>query len=84
MVVNSLCLGDDLGCGLDGFLSTWSKTDEECEELKAANAKNAIIKFKEEGTPLVRLPELRQRLQFMLPAETFDEKELWEVVCLML
>jgi WD40 repeat protein len=45
--------------------------------------KDAIMMFKDEGIPLVRLPELRQRLQFMLPVETFDEKELRAVVGLM-
>ena len=45
--------------------------------------KDAILQLKNEETPLVRLPELRQRLQFMLPRETFEEKELRAVVGLM-
>ncbi len=45
--------------------------------------KDAIIKLTEEDAPLVRFPELRQRLQLMLPMETIGEAELRAVVGLM-
>ena len=45
--------------------------------------KDAIIQLGEDKTPLVRLPELRQRLQLMLPAESIGEAELRAVVGLM-
>lgn len=45
--------------------------------------KEAIFKLKEEGMPLVRLPELRQRLQLMLPEEIISAEELHAVVGLM-
>ncbi len=56
----------------------WTSTTRLFKTLK-----DTILKLKEESTPLVRLPELRQRLQLMLPGETFDEKELRAVVGLM-
>jgi GTPase SAR1 family protein len=56
----------------------WTSTTRLFKTLK-----DAILKLKEEGTPLVRLSELRQRLQLMLSGETFDEKELKTVVGLM-
>ncbi|MFC1719092.1 DUF4365 domain-containing protein, partial [Candidatus Poribacteria bacterium] len=45
--------------------------------------KDAIIRLTEEDVPLVRMPELRQRLQLMLPDETIGEAELRAVVGLM-
>ncbi len=45
--------------------------------------KDAILKLTEEDAPLVRLPELRQRLQFLLSEETISEAELRAVVGLM-
>jgi hypothetical protein len=45
--------------------------------------KDAIIKLTEEETPLVRLPELRQRFQLLLPDETINEADLRAVVGLM-
>ncbi len=45
--------------------------------------KDAIITLTEDEAPLVRLPELRQRLQLMLPNETIGEADLRAVVGLM-
>ena len=45
--------------------------------------KDAIVRLKDEGIVLVRLTELRQRLQLALPAETFTEDELRTVVSLL-
>ena len=45
--------------------------------------KDALLKLKEEDTPLVRLPELRQRLQLLLPDETINAESLRTVVGLM-
>ncbi|MBW2663182.1 MAG: TIR domain-containing protein [Deltaproteobacteria bacterium] len=61
----------------------WDRLPWTATRILFKTLKDAILKFKDEGTPLVRLPELRQRLQFMLPGETFDEKELRAVVGLM-
>ncbi|KCZ70864.1 WD40 repeat-containing protein [Candidatus Methanoperedens nitroreducens] len=56
----------------------WTSTTRLFKTLK-----DAILKLKEEGAPLVRLAELNQRLQLMLPGETIGEKELRAVVGLM-
>jgi GTPase SAR1 family protein len=45
--------------------------------------KEAILKLTEEDAPLVRLPEMLQRLQLMLPGETIGQEELRAVVGLM-
>lgn len=45
--------------------------------------KDALLRLKEEDTPLVRLPELRQRLQLMLPGETINADSLRTVIGLM-
>jgi len=45
--------------------------------------KDALLTLKEEETPLIRLPELRQRLQLMLPGQTIDAQSLRTVVGLM-
>ena len=45
--------------------------------------KDAIIRLKGEGTVIVRLAELRQRLQLMLPGEVIEEKGLRAVVGLL-
>jgi hypothetical protein len=45
--------------------------------------KDALLKLKEDETPLVRLPELRQRLQLLLPTETINADSLRTVVGLM-
>ncbi len=45
--------------------------------------KDAILRLSDEKTPLVRLPELRQRLQLMLPGENITETDLRAVVGLM-
>ncbi len=45
--------------------------------------KDALLKLKEEDSPLVRLPELMQRLQLMLPDEIIGMDELCTVVVLM-
>jgi WD40 repeat protein len=45
--------------------------------------KDAVLKLTDEDAPLVRLPELRQRLQLMLPEETISVEELRAVVGLM-
>jgi len=45
--------------------------------------KDALLKFKEQDSPLVRLSELRQRLQLMMPGVTISEEELRAVVGLM-
>jgi len=45
--------------------------------------KDAIITLADEESPLVRLPELRQRLQLLLPEENFSEAELRAVIGLM-
>jgi WD40 repeat protein len=45
--------------------------------------KDAILRLQGEGTAIVRLAELRQRLQLMLPREVIEEKDLRAVVGLM-
>jgi len=45
--------------------------------------KDAIVKLTMEDSPLVRLPEMLQRLQLMLPGETIGQEELRTVVGLM-
>lgn len=45
--------------------------------------KDAILKLTEEDIVLIRLPELRQRLQFMLPGEVIGGDELRAVVGLL-
>jgi hypothetical protein len=45
--------------------------------------KDALLKLKEKDTPLVRLPELRQLLQILLPKETVNVDSLRTVVGLM-
>ena len=45
--------------------------------------KDAILKLTDEKAPLVRLPELHQRLQLLLPTETISEADLRAVVGLM-
>lgn len=45
--------------------------------------KDAILKLMDEKSPLVRLPELHQRLQLMLPKEAISETDLRTVVGLM-
>lgn len=45
--------------------------------------KDAIIQLKDEGIVLVRIPELRQRLQFLLPNENIKEQDLRVVVGLL-
>jgi GTPase SAR1 family protein len=42
--------------------------------------KDEILKISENNTPLVRLSELNQRLQLILPEETIDDAELRAVV----
>lgn len=89
--------------GFAGFICTWAKTGEGCQELKEAIAENipwkslpwtsttrlfktlkdAILKLTDEKAPLVRLPELHQRLQLMLPTESISEADLRAVVGLM-
>ena len=56
----------------------WTATSRLFKTLK-----DAIIELTEEETPLVRLPELRQRLQLFLPKENINEIELRAVVGLM-
>jgi WD40 repeat protein len=56
----------------------WTATSQLFKTLK-----NAILKLTEDETPLVRLPELRQRLQLLLPKETITEIDLRAVVGLM-
>ena len=45
--------------------------------------KDALLKLKDQGTPLIRLSELRGRLQLMLPDEAITEDQLRTVVSLM-
>ena len=45
--------------------------------------KDALLRLKEEETPLIRLPELRQRLQLLLPGEKVGAAEVRAVVGLM-
>ena len=56
----------------------WTATSQLFKTLK-----DAILKLTEEDAPLVRLPELRQRLQLTLPEETIGEADLRAVVGLM-
>jgi hypothetical protein len=56
----------------------WTATSRLFKTLK-----DAILKLTETDTPLVRLPELRQRLQLLLPEETLPEADLRAVVGLM-
>jgi GTPase SAR1 family protein len=56
----------------------WTATSRLFKTLK-----DATLKLTEEDAPLVRLPELRQRLQLMLPEETIGEADLRAVVGLM-
>jgi GTPase SAR1 family protein len=56
----------------------WTATSQLFKTLK-----DAILKLTEEDAPLVRLPELRQRLQLTLPEETISEADLRAVVGLM-
>jgi len=56
----------------------WTATSRLFKTLK-----DAILKLTEENAPLVRLPELRQRLQLLLPEETIGNAELRAVVGLM-
>ena len=56
----------------------WTATTQLFKTLKTA-----ILRFSDEKTPLVRLPELRQRLQLLLPEENINEADLRAVVGLM-
>jgi GTPase SAR1 family protein len=56
----------------------WTATSQLFKTLK-----DAILKLTEKDAPLVRLPELHQRLQLTLPEETIDETDLRAVVGLM-
>ncbi|MDD4446482.1 MAG: TIR domain-containing protein [Methanothrix sp.] len=56
----------------------WTSTTRLFKTLK-----DAILKLSDEKAPLVRLPELRQRLQLMLPGENLTEADLRAVVGLM-
>jgi WD40 repeat protein/transcription elongation factor Elf1 len=56
----------------------WTATSRLFKTLK-----DAILQLSDEKSPLVRLPELRQRLQLMLPEETITESDLRAVVGLM-
>lgn len=56
----------------------WTATSRHFKTLK-----DAILMLSGERTPLVRLPELRQRLQLMLPMESVTEADLRAVVGLM-
>ncbi len=56
----------------------WTVTTQLFKTLK-----DAIIKLTEEDAPLIRLPELRQRLQLMLPGVDIGDAELRAVVGLM-
>jgi GTPase SAR1 family protein len=56
----------------------WTATSQQFKTLK-----DAILKLTEEDAPLVRLPELHQRLQLALPEETIGEADLRAVVGLM-
>jgi WD40 repeat protein len=56
----------------------WTSTTRLFKTLK-----DAILKLSDEKSPLVRLPELRQRLQLMLPGENITETDLRAVVGLM-
>jgi GTPase SAR1 family protein/DNA-directed RNA polymerase subunit RPC12/RpoP len=56
----------------------WTSTTRLFKTLK-----DAILKLSDEKAPLVRLPELRQRLQLMLPGENITEADLRAVVGLM-
>jgi GTPase SAR1 family protein len=56
----------------------WTATSQLFKTLK-----DAVLKLTEEDAPLVRLPELRQRLQLTLPEETISEADLRAVVGLM-
>jgi hypothetical protein len=56
----------------------WTSTTRLFKTLK-----DAILRLTDEKAPLVRLPELHQRLQLMHPAETISEADLRAVVGLM-
>ena len=56
----------------------WTSTTRLFKTLK-----DAILKLSDEKSPLVRLPELSQRLQLMLPQEDITETDLRAVVGLM-
>jgi len=56
----------------------WTSTTRLFKTLK-----DAILKLTDEKAPLVRLPELHQRLQLMLPKEAISEADLRAVVGLM-
>ena len=45
--------------------------------------KDAIISLKDEGKALIRMPELQQRIQTMLPNESFTEEQFRAVVGLL-
>ncbi len=57
---------------------TWVTTTTLFKALK-----DAILELSEEETPIVRLSELRQRLQLMMPQENIGEKELRTVIGLL-
>jgi GTPase SAR1 family protein len=73
---------DDLKAAIARYIPwerlPWTATSQLFKTLK-----DAILKLTEENAPLVRLPELRQRLQLMLPQETIAEADLRAVVGLM-
>ena len=56
----------------------WTSTTKLFKSLK-----DAIIRLKAEGTVLIRLAELRQRLQLMLPSEDLGDDDVRAVVGLM-
>jgi WD40 repeat protein len=56
----------------------WTSTTRLFKTLK-----DTILKLSDEKAPLVRLPELRQRLQLMVPGENITEADLRAVVGLM-
>ena len=56
----------------------WTSTTRLFKTLK-----DAILKITDEKAPLVRLPELHQRLQLLLPTEAISDSDLRAVVGLM-
>jgi len=56
----------------------WTSTTRLFKTLR-----DAVLKLTDEKAPLVRLPELHQRLQLMLPAEIISEADLRAIVSVM-
>jgi len=61
----------------------WDRLPYTSTTLLFKSLKDALLKLKEQDMPLIRLSELRQRLQLMMPGETSSAEELRTVIGLM-